>query len=210
MSASRYNVYMKKLGLLSVYSKGFTLIELIIALAIFVFMTVLLVSKYGTFNSTILTTNVAYDIAITIRQAQAYGLHFKVTDNSFTGAYGAYFTKAADGNTSFKIFNDLDKDGLFTSGPTVGVSPDETVASYNMRRNSSVVDLKVGTNASNITGHPDSLHVVFKRPDPDAIIAAVTGGVLTIVPYAEVVIVGPDESTRRIVVSKTGQISIEK
>lgn len=201
---------MKKRWTLSVLSKGFTLVELIIALAIFVFMTILLVSKYGSFNSTILTTNVAYDVAITIRQAQAFGLHFKVNDSSLTGAYGTYFTKAGGSNTSFSIFNDLNSDGVFTAGLTAGVAPDETVASYNMRRNSSVVDLKTGTNASNITGQPDSLHIVFKRPDPDAIITAVTGGVKTIVPYAEVVIQGPDESTRRIVVSKTGQISIEK
>lgn len=184
--------------------------ELIISVAIFVFMTVLLVSKYGNFSNGILTTNMAYDVAITIRQAQAFGLHVRQTNQSFSGSYGTYFTKVGAGNTKFTLFFDANKDSIFTSGPTPGVAPDETLAAYVLKRSSIVQDLKVGTDSNNITAHPDSLNIVFKRPDPDAIITAVTGGSRTIVSYAEVILKGPDATTRKIVVRKTGQISIEK
>lgn len=189
---------------------GFTLVELIISVAIFVFMTVLLVSKYGNFSNGILTTNIAYDIAITIRQSQAFGLHVRQTNSSFSGAYGTHFTKASSGNTKFELFFDANSDSVFTSGPTPGVVPDETLAGYVLKRNSIIQDIAVGTGPANITAHPDSLNVVFKRPDPDAIITAVTGGTKTKVAYAEIILKGPDASTRKIVVRRTGQISIEK
>ena len=55
-------------------SGGFTLIELIVSVAIFVFMTALVVAKYGNFNQSVLMTDLAYDIALTLRTAQTYGV----------------------------------------------------------------------------------------------------------------------------------------
>jgi prepilin-type N-terminal cleavage/methylation domain-containing protein len=57
--------------------KGFTIIELVVSVAIFAFMTAFLVARYGTFNQGVLLTNLAYDVALTIRNAQSYGLNVK-------------------------------------------------------------------------------------------------------------------------------------
>ncbi len=58
-------------------SRGFTLIELVISIAIFVIMTALVVAKYGNFNQGALLTDTAYDIALVLHTAQSYGLSVK-------------------------------------------------------------------------------------------------------------------------------------
>src|SRR6185369_4435025 len=75
--------------------RGFTLIELLISVAIFVYMTGLLVAKYGNFNQSVLLTDLAYDVALTIRTAQTYGLSVKAVNSSpspYQYAYGVDFS----------------------------------------------------------------------------------------------------------------------
>src|SRR4051812_36480456 len=87
-----YNINMFSL---SKKSKGFTLVELMISVAIFIILTVLLVAKYGNFNQGVLFTNLAYDMALTLRTAQTYGLSVQNQEQSsqpiFQYPYGVSF-----------------------------------------------------------------------------------------------------------------------
>jgi prepilin-type N-terminal cleavage/methylation domain-containing protein len=56
---------------------GFTLIELMVVLVVFVALTGIMISSQSKFDGTILLNNLAYDIALSIREAQTYGVNVK-------------------------------------------------------------------------------------------------------------------------------------
>lgn len=92
-------------------NKGFTLIELLVTITIFVILTgVVLFSQTG-FNNTILLKNLAYDISLTVRQAQNYGVDVnesKLISNPFA-PFGVYFNLNTSSGSAynFVFFNDV-------------------------------------------------------------------------------------------------------
>ena len=202
----------KSPNILPAANRGFTLVELLISIAIFVFMTAFLVSKYGTFNGTILTTNLAYDMAITIRQAQSYGIHVRQgPTGSFNDSYGAYFnTQGAGEDTKFRLFTDIGGANP-TDDPDFFYNAGEVLSTSNLKSGMSIKSLC----AANTEGAGDataasthSLSIVFKRPDPDAIITVNNPGG-AVMKYAKITIQSKDGVTRHVVVRSNGQISIE-
>lgn len=194
---------MKKILSLIKKAKGFTLIELVVSLGIFALMTALLLAKYGSFNQGVLLTNLAYDVAITIRNAQSYGLNVKSSDrmtDSFRDPYGVHFSTSPEVNKlQFTFFVDkVGSDGKYTT-------ESEKLSTTNILRGSYIEKLYVGTDASNIT-ETDVLDITFKRPDPNAIIRTSTGGPYT---YAEIILKSNSSNdTRKVTVISTGQISV--
>src|SRR3989344_7878132 len=147
----------------SIKQKGFTLIELMVTVGIFVLMTGLILARYGSFNQGILLTNLAYDVALTIRSAQSYGLNVKSVPNSsvnfsneFNYPFGVHFKKDSK---FFILFADADVDGRFDSG--------EDISTTNIKRGSKVGILCVGTESS-CDSSINTLDIAFKRPDPVA------------------------------------------
>ena len=92
--------------------RAFTLVELIVTVSIFAFTTALVISKYGNFNQNVLLTNLAYDIALTIRTAQTFGVSVKTADDvsnpcnqsntPFQCVYGVHFNPAS--NSTFVLY----------------------------------------------------------------------------------------------------------
>ena len=195
---------------------GFTLVELLVSISIFAFMTALLVVKYGNFNNGVLITNLAYDVALTIRQAQSFGLNVKQADNSktcigtfgasgdaFQCSYGAHF-ETAD-SSHFKLFLD---DYLVNSvydcvGTSCSTGGDYIINSYAIKRGATVSRLCVTTGTGSCND-VSSLDIVFQRPNPDAIING-----STVNTYAQIELRATDGTLKHVVVRKTGQISIE-
>ncbi|MEK7184739.1 MAG: prepilin-type N-terminal cleavage/methylation domain-containing protein [Patescibacteria group bacterium] len=163
--------------------KGFTLIELMITVSIFAIMTALLVAKYGTFNNGVILTNLAYDIALSIRSAQSYGLNTRgdSNTNTFTGTYTVSFVK---NEKSFSLVgSDLNK-------------------VTNIKRGSYISRLCVGTDQSSCQSSPiDALSIAFNRPEPNARINGNNA-------YGEIEVKSIDGATRKIVVRSTGQIFV--
>lgn len=185
--------------------KGFTILELMITIFIFAMMTAFLLAKYGKFDQSVLLTNLAYDVALTIRNAQSYGLNVKslpetttlTEKNAFNYPFGAHFVIG----TSFNFFADLGTaDHVYTSDT-------ESITPYIIRKNMSVDKLCAG-NSADACSSATSLDITFKRPDPNAIIT-INGSGLQTYPYAEIILKSSDNSTRKVVVRSTGQISIE-
>ncbi len=182
-------------------TKGFTLIELIVSIAIFAIMTSLLLSKYGNFNQGILLTNLAYDVALTIRNAQSYGLNVKSSDrasNLFDYPYGVHFDA---NNEVFTFFADVNSNGDYNN-------PGDTIVSdTRIKRGSQIGNLCLGTSV-NCTP-VSKLNIIFKRPDPNALFNAKTAANADVTGnYAEITLKANDGSIKVVVVRSTGQIAV--
>jgi prepilin-type N-terminal cleavage/methylation domain-containing protein len=89
-------------------SRGVTLVELLVVLGIIGVLTSVVITSRGSFNKTILLTNTAFDIALTIRSAETFGLGSRATIGSIANAgYGVHFTATpTTPGTSFTLFAD--------------------------------------------------------------------------------------------------------
>lgn len=200
------------------FTTGFTLVELLVTLSIFAITTGIVMSSQGKFDNSVLLTNTAYDIAITLRQAQTYGVNVKESVTGKFNSYGVSFNVGSNGdNKRFDFFEDLSGptypytgrlDGNFVC--TTDGTDLECIDSYKIRRGHYVKEL-ILTDYISSTSTVDILNLSFKRPNPEAVI-------LTNAQYnpnqinkgAEIVISSADGSaTRSIVVTKSGQIYVK-
>jgi prepilin-type N-terminal cleavage/methylation domain-containing protein len=154
--------------------RGFTLIELLVTISIFVILTGVVIFNESKFNSTILLTNLGYDVALTIRQAQTYGINIKEFNDEGFLPYGVHFDKSDDAKKSFILFADVRYDPIdriaypYGFDDLLDLSECQVdlgcVSRYNIQRGNYISDLWVDDEPV------DSLDIIFQRPNPDAII----------------------------------------
>lgn len=185
-------------------NRGFTLVELMVSIGIFVFMTALLIAKYGNFNQTTFLTNLAYDVAITLHTAQTYGLSSVGQGSNFSYAYGVHFDPVSN-NKKLILFSDNNADNKFDQ------SNDSIISTYNITHSAIIGGVCKSTTASCSSSTSENLDIIYKRPNPEARIcdstACISGGAPYA--YAKIVVQAVDGSIRSINVYRTGQISIE-
>lgn len=206
-------------------NRGFTLVELLVTISIFVILTGVVIFSQANFNNTILLTNLSYDTALTIRQAQTYGVNIKNFTVGTTGnfvPYGVHFDQSAD--KSFILFADLETvidqgpDGIFDGPNETCLSDynndevkDGCVNRYNITRGNHIARLCVGTETStdcDIT--PKTLDITFVRPSPEAKIIAEVNGVKGVeYNWAKIELGNSDDSNiRTVLVQANGLIEI--
>lgn len=192
------------------FCKGFTILELVISIAIFAIMSALLLARYGTFNQGILLDNLAYDIALTIRNAQSYGLNVRSssrTANLFDKPYGVHFD--INDPTHFIFFVDTGGYGVYN--PNIDLdndgNPDQILSKTTITRGSKISALCVNSCSA---GTPvTSVDITFKRPDPNAIIK-INGRTDIYNSDTDITIMAVDGQTiKRITVRSTGQVTVE-
>lgn len=200
-------------------NKGFTLIEMAVVTAIFGILTSVVIFNYGNFTDNILSTNMAYEVALQVRQAQVFGLGVRGVDGQFGGAYGVFVnTKNSDATTKdIILFNDskplAGPDGKCGDSSGSGVcvcnTGDECLEKISLQRNIVIDELRVkGSGAS--CNPTDLLSVTFKRPNPDAVITDQDGGGSNF-ELAEIRINSPrSDKPRYVIIRNTGQISVEQ
>jgi prepilin-type N-terminal cleavage/methylation domain-containing protein len=220
----------RQAGRFRLSSSGFTLVELTVVIAIFVFMTALVVANYGSFNDGTLLTSMSYDVALALRDAQSYGLNVEGTTvgsaQNFNYPFGMDFNiNNLGGNPSQMILfadsnpsngNNSFGDGIYTS------SSDSLITTYTLARGGLIKCLYVENSAPPTTGNPcpttgnsiTSVDITFKRPNPNAIIVAQGSSLCptNAPPCAYAVIQVEDASktsTRSIVVNETGEIAVQ-
>ncbi len=217
------NIFKIKINVKNKISKtGFTILEMIVALGIFAMMTALVLTRYSNFNQGVILTNLAYDVALTIRNAQSYGLNVKSADRNdnkflFTrdaagGSYGVDFDMKTP--TVFTFFSDVDNNGYF----------DDIISPINQKttiqRASSIKSICVSNEQSCTPNNSQTyiantdwhLDISFKRPDPNAIIKIINSNTdeqSGPYAYAEVVLQAVDGTIRKVIINSTGQISVE-
>ncbi len=207
------------------FSTGFTLIELLVTLSIFAVTTGIVMTSQGKFDNTVLLTNTAYDIAISIRQAQTYGVNSKEGTTKKFNPYGIVFNTALD-NKRFNLFEDLSVplDFKYSNNEVPPQNVDfscqdietECADTYKLKRGNFIKSICAGDNDADCDAHlisGESLNISFKRPDPEAIILV---GDLPYSnssnrrSYAKIVISSAEGATRSIVVTKVGQIYVKR
>lgn len=191
--------------------RGFTLVELMVTVGIFVFMTALILARYNSYNSGTLLTNLAYDVALSIRQAQTYGLSVLKNESSgYNSAYGVHFDIYDP--TKFIIFSDGDQINA-PNGRYDGAG-DVVVVIYNLKRGAMITNVCIGSSNDCVGGSMDILDISFKRPNPDSIIIGgyYNAGNPEYFPpfrYAEITVSDSSNSSSRVIrVNDIGQISV--
>lgn len=143
---------------------GFTLVELLISIAIVGIVTSIVLVKYGSFDSTVLLKSLAYEIALTLREAQVRSVSVSRSANSFDYPYGVTFSVATPQEKKRYIsfrYKNATAHPVYDVGEASPVAED--IRTFPISRTMEVQDLCVtigGTENCDI----DRLDVSFRRP----------------------------------------------
>ncbi len=188
--------------------RGFTLVELMVVFSISSLIGLMVIIGYPDFASNIEFKNQTLDVAITIREAQVYGVSVKETKvgvGVFDAPYGVYF----DINTpnSYIFFADVNNNKFYDT------AIDLTIGQPIILKNGyTVSDLCVKFPLRALDCYSDgaglgveTLSIFFKRPEPDAIIKY---GISSGYSFATIEIKNTAGNVKTIRVTNTGQISV--
>lgn len=231
---STYSRLYRFFSKLSRPQRGFTLIELLVVSVIIVLITGTILFRQQGFNSSTILRSLAYSVALSVRQAQVYGVSVResgVGTNQFAGGYGVSFSSAGclglNLPHSFQLFADIEVPGVRTANGAMDSGEELPCYRVGNGRGSDYkvknfcAHVKNGSDACYLPASPGaltSLTIYFRRPNPDACfatsaspdacIAATTPAVYDYA-YIELQAQGsPDYRTVK--VSETGQITVCK
>lgn len=216
---------------------GFTMVELLVSLAIMGFFSTITIVNYRQFDERVRLTNFAYEVALVFREAQAYGVAVKEFGSRFDVSYGVNLGGGPSWRTSFRfltLFADLggsmgnkhydgvdDRLGRCLAGPTsecvkVFVMP-EIPDQYRIRR-FCAVQFPTGPGLSGVEECFDTdrrlrairyISIVFTRPEPDAFIITNQNNAQTPrYQSARFYLVSRSGRSRVVEVTTTGQVSV--
>lgn len=186
------------------YKSGFTLVELMVVVAIIAIISALSLFNSSKLNSSVLLSNTAYEVGLIVRDAQVAGLGARVlsVENiATTSNQGVYFDFLKP--EQIVLFADLDKKNNYTSG--------EQLQLYNIENKRSGKILKICKIGSNGCSEIENLSILFKRPNPEAYFYP--KGETEPLGYQGNVAINmgfPDGECKSIIIYKTGAIQIDK
>ena len=187
-------------------NKGFTLIELLVVMAIFIVITSVVLFNQNKFSSDTALTNLTYEIALQIRQAQVYGILVRQQTSAFDVGYGIHL-KNDSGVISFLLFSDINNDGKYVLG-----DDGNPLSTFSLREGSTISDVCTTKDSTKVcfSDNPSILmpvDIVFKRPNPDASIVDNTRPANN---QVDITITSAlKDRSKTITVLNTGQISIK-
>jgi prepilin-type N-terminal cleavage/methylation domain-containing protein len=210
--------------------KGFSAVELIVVIGIFALMTTISIFDYNGYITKIETTDLAQDIALTVRQAQVYGISASsnliagerfydddVEDNFFDVSSGTVKDITQDRSIrgvsllfeekKIIIFEDINRNNFYDS--TTDRVIDERTITYN---NTGFVSFRMCDANNSCEDKDGRVDITFERPYPDAVIYQMpqpdsTSGA---VKYSSIIIkVGTDEMQRNIEINYIGNIAVK-
>ncbi len=198
--------------------KGFSLPELIIVISIFVIISSVALFNQGKLSSSILLTNMAYEVGLAIREAQTYGIGVRAEGPSstvFSGQYGVHFSVENDtSKRQVVVFADSEA----TLGGALNLydpGEEKYIYEFENRRGNKIEalcvgDLSGGSCTSGGLNSVQSVDVLFKRPNPSAIVSPESSGGPIRNERVYVVITSlSGDDCRAIIVEPTGQIRVE-
>lgn len=180
-----------------------------VVLSIIVVITTVVLTSQNSFNKTIILSNTAYDIALTLRSAQTFGIGSRARDAIHNAGYGIHFLSGSP--SSFTLFADTSPPASCGEpdckpGDKVYASSDALVQVYDIGNGISIDNFcaLLGGNWTCAREGLSSLDIVFARPNPDASIRSSGGSVYT---AACISVASPQSDARRYVsVAASGQI----
>lgn len=206
------------------WQAGFTLLEMLVVIAITTIMTGVLLSNLPSFRDLTTLQLMAQEVAITIRSAQVFGIGTKVSNGNFNN-HGIYFCnpELVGGSPlcrkNFALFSDdITKDRFFTDvgasfpGTCDSSAASECLESYKIGGNIDICKIMVKNSSSPVLDDliDTGLSITFSRLYPDAFIysdASMYPG--DGYEYAEIYLRSKRENRqRRITVYNTGGITV--
>ncbi len=205
---------------------GFTLIELMVVMAIIAVVLAVVLTSQSSFNKTITLANTAYDVALTIRYAETYGLGSRAVGTMTNAGYGVHFQNAP--SKSFTLFSDkypsVGQSGLcHTPPPNDPTGPDARSGNcvFDASQNEGVTDYTLGNNItisdfcsyssggwSCASGGLSSLDIVFVRPNASPFMS-VNGSYLEAFPVTKacLTVSSPQGGSRFVSIASSGEIT---
>jgi len=206
---------------LSTTSRGFTLIEMLMVLAIIVIITGIALSGQSGFNSTLSLNNTTYDIGLSIQLAQSYGLSSQVMtqssntvrnagygvqfDTSLTDSY-AFFADTSPNLSSVALPDAHPGNGYYDTAP-------ELVQTYTLNNGFTLGTFcaKSTSIASvcSVSGGLSALAISFTRPNTETIVKGKVGNTWNTYDSACITVVSSNGSeSKYLTIAQTGQISM--
>ncbi len=191
--------------------RGFTLVELLVVTGIIILVSGVVLANNNRFGGRILLENLAYDVALSVRQAQVYGISVHTFGGNFGAGYGMHFD--INSPATYVLFADaVSPNGLYDGCPNSASC--ELVQSTTIQGGYKIVDLCTTAGGSSVeTCNLNMLDVLFKRPEPDAFISANgTSGVANPGALSEdgrIIVQSPRGDRMSILISAPGQISVQ-
>jgi prepilin-type N-terminal cleavage/methylation domain-containing protein len=199
------NIFNKSSKSRILITKGFTLVELMIVIAIFSIITTIAMADQGKLNSSVLLSNLAYDVALSVRQAQTYGIGVKYDSSSTDqgGGFGVYFDPVNTPDTII-LYNHISSLSMYDSAEDVV----EKRYQFSNQRGNKIAAVYCGSAA--LVSRCDQMSIVYKRPNPEPIMTGVTGGIEAgFSGTAYIVLKSADETLcRTVAIASSGQISV--
>lgn len=167
--------------------KGFTLIEMLIVMAIFVVMSGTFLFSFGEFQDRTRLENYSYAVALAVRRAQSIGItsSFSPTEDLViateignvrpVGAYFVYDQVEDVYESDITIYQDLNRNGVFDSGDT-NLGGGELPPGV---RITAICEVQLVTRCRRSDSVGEDVSVNFRRPSPDPMIHIGDGGVLS-------------------------------
>jgi type II secretory pathway pseudopilin PulG len=183
---------------------GFTVIELMVTIAIVVLVTGLIMIQYSSFNNSVLLRNQAYMTSFDLREAQSLAIGVKGQGAEFREEYGVYFDMNVP--TSYLLFQDNDDDypAHYDVAEKIGIP-------YRVDPRFIIKDI-CATNSSSRTCHStdstlNTLAVSFRRPDFEASFYSPSKSNIQ---SAEIIFgTASGVTDRSVIIYKTGQVSVD-
>ncbi len=187
------------------FKMGVTLIELMVVIAIVMILTAVVLFRQRTFESTILLRNTAYEFALSVREAQSYGVSVRQDSaDAVSGRYGIHISLSSPESTI--LYADNDEDNRYDVGEDRQINIFQKPFSV---RNICVTTLGV-EECSDSVPSMIGLEILFIRPDPDARLYVVrTGNITQSVSKAKVSIGTSENKSIDVVISSLGQVSVQ-
>ncbi len=159
-------------------NKGFSLVELMVVISIFLIITGVVFANLPNFRDKSFLQLIAQEIAVTIRQAQVFGVATRVSLADFDKfpSHGIYIN-LFESNNSFIFFSDSlpsgdpPGDGLFDPNILCGQSGSECVEKFMINGAVKIANVWGCNNSGcNTDVGPDGATILFKRPYPEALL----------------------------------------
>lgn len=211
-----------------VAQRGFTLVEMMVVLAIIVIVTVIALLGQSSFNRSLVLTETAYTIAFSIRQAQFLGISGRTTAGTSDAGYGIYFENGQTGNyrlfadTSPTRTNNIQNSGVCPGrsvatgqeakpGDCIRNNQNEDVTTYTLNNGFKIAKFcGINSNGTEVcSGDITSLNISYLRPNTQSIIVGTRGGLRYLYSGARIHVTSPDGVAERcITVSKAGHVAV--
>lgn len=196
------------------------MVEMLIVVAIVGVITSIIVWNYGDFRSGILVTNMAYEAATSIRQAQVFGLGVRGVPQGvgesaeYGGTYGVEFHV---GRNAYEVFRDADEDGVCGEGCVCAGGDGECVERVTLLQGTTIArvcggDVAPGGNVLDHCADRTVLGVTFTRPKPESVIRVGAASYENPPPLAGyavgAVVLRGGNHCRLVTVYQSGQVSV--